>query len=241
MNTNSKEELLNIKQSVLSKITKKRLMSLCGKLGISKKGTKLKLKENLLSQTHLYCENSQDPVTLQDIQEIEDPVVFIQNGKAYCFSKTSIAYMKSKNITKNPFCIDQSDYTDEKWDITNIEELKDIHKRNVNNTDIPEEVNIRFDIENSTDMYITKFIDFVEKISKVSCKKLLICVLTNVQIHLQMIENSYTHDEMFNKLFIYLYKTSQKNLQMLKHIVFHLSDILKSLFFMEMENILDGI
>lgn len=236
----NKDEIIKLlESSTLKNIKKNYIINLCNILGVSNEGTKSQLVTNIKNRPDLYCENKQDPISLEDIKDITNSVTFKQNNKYFCFSKESISFMKSQSINKNPFCIDDVDYNDtDKWNMDNIEEFKNIESSDINTSDVPEHIKHRFDIENSTDMYITTYINFLEQLDSNNCKKVLVCIITNIQLHLFYIERNLESVDNFNELLMYLCNTTEDNLVMFKFILSKMSDIEKSLFFLEFDSML---
>ena len=87
-------------------------------------------------------------------------------------------------------------------------------------------------------MYITIYIDFLEKLQQHNCKKVLSCIITNVQLHLYYVEGDPDSVDIFNQQLIYLSDTEDSNLIIFKTILSEMTDIQKSLFFIEFDSML---
>lgn len=222
----------------LKRYKKDYIIDICKSCKLDIEGTKAQLVQKLKDKVELYCENQQDPISLKNISDITDKIMFKQNGKYFCFSKESISFMKSQSITKNPFCLDDVEYNTDKWDMDDIDEIKNIKPLNINTSDVPENVKNRFDIENSTDMYITTYIDFLENLDSNNCKRVLACIITNIQLHLLYVEINLDSVDNFNQLILYLSESTDNNLVLFKHILSNMTDIEKSLFFLEFDSML---
>lgn len=223
----------------LKYIKKNQIIDICNLANISTEGTKSTLLSNIKEHPDLFCENKSDPVTLIDVADIQDKVIFKHNDKYFCFSKETISFMKATNVTKNPFCLDDNEYSNsDKWSLHDIPEFQDIPPKSLSLEDVPENITHRFDIENSTDMYITIYIDFLETLQEHNCKKVLTCIISNIQLHLYYVEGDVDGADSFNQLLIYLSSTNDSNLVIFKTLLSKMSDVQKSLFFLEFESML---
>ena len=161
-----------------------------------------------MSKPSYRCSNDKDPITLENIDEIEDKYLFEwdQANEHYGADIRSLKAMIDKNTTILPWAIDKASGIESsrdhdaylnKYDMKNVEGLiEKIKSFSCESYDfeyekVPEDIKYRFQLENSTTEYISSLLQFLENFN--NCRVLYYNALQSVcnQFHGEMYEGNH--------------------------------------------------
>jgi hypothetical protein len=217
----------DIESIPLRKMKRKEFLDpMAEKLGIISKEYKNKsllydaiIKKLKIVNENMYW-NSRDPITLEDLNEIESKYIISweQNGKKYCCRIDSLYMMfeNSNGRLLNPFAIDEAtgidfakdrDSYNDKFSLNKVEglyekvtrlyvemygtEVQDILE------DVPESVKIRFDIERVVpNMYVSHIVEKIMEMNEREFIRLIDAAIFNVLV---LFRTTMTREDVSNE------------------------------------------